>query len=220
MKKEKFKKGKEAIRKVGRGTIKVTSKIVKIEKKVKEKIVNVPNAITLLRVIGTPLLVYILLSDYSSWFKASAFLVFALSDMLDGYIARNFNQTTKFGAKFDMLADRLFFSAAIITILIKLFIEDFYLFSPYLMLLLLSREIIALPIAAYMFFTKTPFVKAKFTGKLTTFLQGAAITAFLAEFDFSIYLIIATGISGIYAGITYWKDSFSVIKNKKSKLGI
>lgn len=184
--------------------------------KIEEKIFNVPNAITTLRIIGTPLLVHIIIADYDNWFKATAFLVFALSDALDGFLARHLNQKTNFGAKFDMLADRLFFTSAIVAIFIKLFLTNEGLLSgPHFFSFVLSREIVALPIASYMFFTKSPFIPVKWTGKVTTFMQGAAITAFLFNFNFSTYLIILTGLLGLVAGITYWQDSLSILQEKK-----
>jgi len=186
----------------------------KVEK-IEEKIINVPNAVSLLRILGTPFLVYIIFSDFSDWFKASAFLVFALSDMVDGYIARHLNQKTNFGAKFDIFADRIFFTAVILTIFIRLFIfsEDIIV-NRFLFLFILSREIIALPIAGYMFFTKTPFLKTKWTGKLTTFMQGAAVASLLFGFNFTIYLVILAGFFGIMAGINYWKDSLEILTKK------
>jgi cardiolipin synthase len=183
-----------------------------MENKIEEKIINVPNAITLLRVIGTPFLVYILFSGFSDWFKASTFLVFALSDMLDGFIARHFNQKTNFGAKFDMFADRLFFTAIILSIFIQIFLlaEDSGV-NKFLLPSILTREIIALPIAIYMFITKSPFLKARWTGKVTTFTQGAAVASFLFGFDFTVYLFLLAGLTGVAAGIHYWKDSLEIL---------
>lgn len=185
--------------------------------RVEEKIINIPNAVTSLRLLGTPLLIYIIFSDYSHWFKAAAFLVFALSDMLDGYIARNLNQRTNFGAKFDMLADRVFFTSVILSIFIKVFVlHQTLLSNKLLFLLILTREFIALPIAVYMFFAKTPFLKVKWTGKITTFMQGAATASFLLGFNFTLHLILLTGFFGIIAGFTYWQDSLAVlIKERK-----
>jgi len=187
-----------------------------MENKIEEKIINVPNTITLLRVMGTPFLVYVLFSGYSDWFKAIIFLAFALSDMLDGFIARHFNQKTNFGAKFDMLADRLFFTTVILCIFIKIFLlAENSVVSQSLLPSILAREIIALPIAAYMFITKTPFLKVKWTGKATTFTQGAALTSFLFGFNFTSYIFILTGLCGIAAGIHYWQDSLAVLQEKK-----
>lgn len=67
---------------------------------------NVPNILTTLRVIAAPLLAYCLMSERFEW----AFYVFigaAITDALDGWIARHFNQMTHYGAVMDPLADKL-----------------------------------------------------------------------------------------------------------------
>jgi cardiolipin synthase len=67
---------------------------------------NVPNVLTLLRVSAAPLLAYFLLSShYTS--ALYTFAAAALTDMLDGFVARHFNRTTEFGAALDPLADKL-----------------------------------------------------------------------------------------------------------------
>ena len=67
---------------------------------------NVPNVLTGLRVLAAPLLAYFLMRgqyDYALY----TFVLAALTDALDGFIARHFNQYTEFGAALDPLADKL-----------------------------------------------------------------------------------------------------------------
>ena len=67
---------------------------------------NVPNILTLLRVLAAPLLAYFLMRayyDYALYIFAAA----ALTDVLDGFVARHFNRATEFGAALDPLADKL-----------------------------------------------------------------------------------------------------------------
>ncbi|MEW5889017.1 MAG: CDP-alcohol phosphatidyltransferase family protein [Pseudomonadota bacterium] len=67
---------------------------------------TVPNCITLLRALLIPVLVYLLLTDN----HRDAFIVFAgtaLGDLADGYIARRFNQVSRFGAALDPIVDKL-----------------------------------------------------------------------------------------------------------------
>ena len=67
---------------------------------------NVPNVLTLLRVLAAPLLAYFLmrgLYDYALY----TFALAAITDTLDGFIARHFHQDTEFGAALDPLADKL-----------------------------------------------------------------------------------------------------------------
>ncbi len=67
---------------------------------------NVPNVLTLLRVLAAPLLAFFLMrSQYN--YALYTFVLAAITDALDGFIARHFNQYTEFGAALDPLADKL-----------------------------------------------------------------------------------------------------------------
>ena len=67
---------------------------------------NVPNVLTLLRVLAAPLLAYFLMRGYYEY-ALYIFVLAAITDALDGFIARYFNQYTEFGAALDPLADKL-----------------------------------------------------------------------------------------------------------------
>lgn len=67
---------------------------------------NVPNVLTLLRMIAAPLLAYLLMRRYFEY-ALYLFILAALTDALDGFIARHFQQYTAFGAALDPLADKL-----------------------------------------------------------------------------------------------------------------
>lgn len=70
-----------------------------------ERIVNIPNAITLLRLLAAPGVVWLIL--HAQWTVACwLFLVAALSDGVDGYLARRLGQTTAFGAALDAITDK------------------------------------------------------------------------------------------------------------------
>ncbi len=77
---------------------------------------NLPNSITTLRVILTPLIIILLFqSNMTSRLVAFAFfLVAALSDLWDGYLARRRNQITNFGKLVDPVADKLLLVATLI----------------------------------------------------------------------------------------------------------
>ena len=85
---------------------------------------NLPNALTLLRIFIVPLLVVVLLTPFSeNWFGVPRhvlgvlmFLAAALTDYLDGQIARRRRQVTKLGQLLDPIADKLLISAALISL--------------------------------------------------------------------------------------------------------
>ena len=79
---------------------------------------NVPNSLTLLRILLAPLLVVVLLTEFPDkeiW-GLVIFLVAALTDALDGIIARRTNRITVTGAMLDPIADKLLMSAAFISL--------------------------------------------------------------------------------------------------------
>ena len=70
---------------------------------------NLPNIITIFRMILIPIFIYVFHSDIenSLLWSGLIFLVAGISDVADGYIARKYNLTSKFGAILDPLADKL-----------------------------------------------------------------------------------------------------------------
>lgn len=88
---------------------------------------NIPNALTLLRIFFVPFLVAVLVQDDSSYQilgftltnEVVALLIFlaaAFTDLLDGYLARRWNQITTVGMLLDPIADKLLISAALISL--------------------------------------------------------------------------------------------------------
>ncbi|MDQ3282383.1 MAG: CDP-diacylglycerol--glycerol-3-phosphate 3-phosphatidyltransferase [Acidobacteriota bacterium] len=84
----------------------------------KSEIWNLPNALTLLRIFLVPFLVVVLLTKFSGreFVGLSIFLVAAITDFFDGWLARRRNQTTRLGALLDPIADKLLMSAAFISL--------------------------------------------------------------------------------------------------------
>jgi len=80
----------------------------------------IPNFITLIRIIGTSLLIFT--KPFSSIFFI-LYLICGLSDVLDGYIARKFKLCSKFGAILDSVADAFFIMVTLIKVLPSLRLE-------------------------------------------------------------------------------------------------
>jgi CDP-diacylglycerol--glycerol-3-phosphate 3-phosphatidyltransferase len=77
---------------------------------------NIPNTLTLLRIALIPVMLALFYLPYP-WARASAAAVFALAaltDLLDGWLARRLNQTSAFGAFLDPVADKLMVSSALV----------------------------------------------------------------------------------------------------------
>ena len=78
---------------------------------------NLPNKITMFRVVLIPFFVFFMLSEhiaYHNYIAVAIFIVASLTDMLDGKIARKYNLVSNFGKFMDPLADKLLVSSAMI----------------------------------------------------------------------------------------------------------
>jgi len=79
---------------------------------------NLPNSLTLLRIFLVPFLVVVLLTKFSGreYAGLAIFLVAAITDFFDGYIARRTNKITRLGTLLDPIADKLLISSALISL--------------------------------------------------------------------------------------------------------
>jgi CDP-diacylglycerol--glycerol-3-phosphate 3-phosphatidyltransferase len=107
---------------------------------------NVPNLLTLLRIFFVPLLVAALLADpprvgwYAyipvsrEFFALAVFLAAALTDLLDGYLARRWGQVTTVGTLLDPIADKLLISAALVSLV------DIHRVQAWMVIVIIGRE--------------------------------------------------------------------------------
>lgn len=195
--------------------------VKKEESKQEENIWNVPNSLTFLRVILTFIVMYLIFLDSDIILIVAVFAVAAITDFLDGQIARRFNKTTEFGRKFDMIADRFLMFGTILAVLIAFSSNGYFDAYEYLQIfMIMSREIITFPFALIVMTAGKGIPKARSIGKWTTFMQGVSfpciiLAVFYPVFSFSIYLSIATGIAGIISAGYYIKDIQNLgIQNK------
>ena len=81
-----------------------------------EENMNVPNRLTILRVAMIPAFILFMLWDspYSDYLSVSVFILACVTDFLDGYLARKYNQITTFGKFMDPLADKVLVCSAMI----------------------------------------------------------------------------------------------------------
>ena len=125
--------------------------------------VNIPNALTLLRALGVPAFLYLfLIADQ----PVAAFIVIAiggLTDYLDGKLARALNQSTEFGAKFDPVVDRLYITAVVLALASREYL-------PWaLVIAILARDLIMALLVAYQRVKGFEYVQVSFLGKAATF---------------------------------------------------
>jgi CDP-diacylglycerol--glycerol-3-phosphate 3-phosphatidyltransferase len=86
--------------------------------KLSNEIWNLPNSLTLFRIFLVPFLVVVLLTKFSGreYAGLAIFLVAAITDFFDGFLARRRNQITRLGTLLDPIADKLLISAAFISL--------------------------------------------------------------------------------------------------------
>ena len=101
---------------------------------------NLPNKLTLFRIILIPFFVFFLLAPYfegyGNYIAVAVFIVASITDFLDGKIARKYNLVTNFGKFMDPLADKLLVAAALIC-----FVE-LRRIPAWIVLIIISREFI------------------------------------------------------------------------------
>ncbi|MAX32749.1 CDP-diacylglycerol--glycerol-3-phosphate 3-phosphatidyltransferase [Onishia taeanensis] len=164
---------------------------------------NIPNILTLARIAFIPLLVVIFYLPYgwSMLLAAGLFGLAAITDWLDGYLARRWNQSTPFGAFLDPVADKLMVAVAL-ALLIERY-DAAWLTLP--ALVIIGREIVISALREWMAeMGKRGTVAVSSIGKIKTTLQMVALLLLLGFPPGS--LIAQIGIVTLYlaAALTLW----------------
>ncbi|MAR71059.1 CDP-diacylglycerol--glycerol-3-phosphate 3-phosphatidyltransferase [Halomonas litopenaei] len=164
---------------------------------------NIPNILTLARIVFIPLLVvlFYLPFEYSMLTAAALFGLASITDWLDGYLARKWDQSTPFGAFLDPVADKLMVAVAL-ALLIERY-DAAWLTLP--ALVIIGREIVISALREWMAeMGKRGSVAVSWIGKVKTTLQMVALLLLLA-FPPG-HLIAELGVVTLYAAaiLTLW----------------
>ncbi len=196
---------------------------------------NLPNKLTMLRIILVPFFVAFLLLDEVPHHYLISLIIFAaasLTDMLDGKIARKYNMITDFGKFADPLADKILVTAAF-----ACFVEQGTVSSVFL-ILVLFREFAVTSIrlvaaengkvvaanmwgkaktvsqmAAIIFVLASGYVFELFSMGVLTAGESALLTAQNVVFVINQVLLWLSALLTVISGVVYIKDNFSFIKN-------
>ncbi|MDQ1689833.1 MAG: hypothetical protein QOK42_2808 [Frankiaceae bacterium] len=106
---------------------------------VSDRVWTIPNVLSLLRLLGVPLFLYLALGPKADGWAFAVLAVGALTDYLDGKIARALGQTSKLGQLLDPAADRLYIAATAIALTVRDIVPL------WLVLLLLARDVVLAP---------------------------------------------------------------------------
>lgn len=173
--------------------------------------ITLPNLITTLRLLAIPWMAgEIYESGGSSKLSAILFLAIWLTDVLDGWIARTFNQVSSLGKIYDPIVDKAF---QITTAVMMTVVGKVPLWVPFV---IVFKDLFIL-LGGLVFLKKNIVVSAKWYGKLTTVLIAVAFaTVFFLPQDkayLSSYIFIPVGISVILTLLLYARDVWVLYKS-------
>ncbi|MCH8542947.1 MAG: CDP-diacylglycerol--glycerol-3-phosphate 3-phosphatidyltransferase [Alcanivorax sp.] len=141
---------------------------------------NLPNIMTLARLASIPvfMLAFYMPGDWSAWIAAGIFVAAGITDILDGYLARRMQLTSRFGAFLDPVADKLMVAAALV-LLVQNHATAWIAIPA---VVIISREIAVSALREWMAeIGARAKVSVSWLGKVKTVVQIAAITALLVQ---------------------------------------
>ncbi|MEY4993442.1 MAG: hypothetical protein RIS82_564 [Actinomycetota bacterium] len=187
-----------------------------IEKTAKS-IFNLPNIITMARILAVPFFIWSLVevSDPASpmrWLSTGIFILIMASDGIDGAIARKRGLVTNLGKLLDPIADKALLGGALISL------SAINEVAWWVTVAILARE---LGITAYRFVViKKRVVPASAGGKLKTIFQGIMVGFVVSPFQAYFgewYDWLETGLVGIAVGLTLWTGAQYLILASKAR---
>ena len=137
--------------------------------------INLPNVLTLLRILAAPVVVVALLGETPNGdaLAAGVFALAALTDGLDGYIARSRDAVTTFGKLMDPVADKLLIAAALVSLV------SLDRLAAWVAMVIIAREF-AVTVMRVIAAERGIVIAASWMGKAKTVLQIAAVFALIA----------------------------------------
>lgn len=178
---------------------------------------NLPNKLTLARIIAVPLFVACF---YTGWQAANAiaaaiFILAFITDILDGHIARKWNMITNFGKMADPIADKLLVVAALVMLVERAMLH------PIIAIVIIARELIVSGLRAVTA-AKGNVLAANMLGKLKTVTQVVAISLLLLENPLfaaigvpmdMIFMWVAFAMT-VWSGIVYFHNNMGALEMK------
>lgn len=169
---------------------------------------TIPNVITLIRILLTPIFIIFLIQGHYRR-ALVVFLLAGVSDLADGLIARVWQQKSRLGSYLDPLADKILMAASFVTLSI------YWQIPPWLTVVVLSRDVVlGLGVLTFRLADIPLIVRPSLAGKWTTTLQVTTVglvllnkiwpispLVLLAFFWFTGFLTAISGIQYLYGGI-------------------
>lgn len=168
---------------------------------------NLPNLLTIFRILLVPPLVVVLLTkfDGKEWWGLGLFLLAAVMDFFDGYVARRRKQVTRLGTLLDPAADKILISAAFISLVET----DPHVVPAWIVVVIIAREFAVTSLRSFAA-AESLVIPAGFSGKVKTIVQIVSIALLiiynqLGEFRHlaPVSLWVALAVT-VYSGIEYF----------------
>jgi CDP-diacylglycerol---glycerol-3-phosphate 3-phosphatidyltransferase len=164
---------------------------------------NVPNVLTVVRILLVPVLVVALLdkTDGGDLLAAVVFAAASLTDAIDGYLARARNSVTTFGKLMDPIADKLLIIAALVVLVSLSRLEA------WVAMVIISREFAVTILRAAVGSQQGVVISASAFGKLKTAFQVAMVISLIAVHGHPLWLellIYATVLVTVLSGADYF----------------
>lgn len=146
---------------------------------------NLPNKLTMFRVILIPFFVFFMLTDFagvaSNWIALGIFIVASLTDLLDGKIARKYNLVTNFGKFMDPLADKLLVCSALICLV------ELCRIPSWIVIIIIAREFV---ISGFRLIASDNgvVIAASYWGKFKTTFQMIMVCLMIADLS-QLYIV-------------------------------
>ena len=173
---------------------------------------NTANIITLSRMALIPIFMAVLLSEIpgSGYFALGLFILASLTDSVDGYVARKYNQVSNFGKFIDPLADKLLITSAIL-----IFVQ-WDKISAVAATIIITREFVVTSLRVVAMAEKRD-VAAMLSGKIKMVVQSLGVCVLMSGLDgliiFESYTIGNVAVWTMVA-VTVWSGLEYVIKNR------
>ena len=172
---------------------------------------NLPNKLTLFRVILIPFFVFFLLAPYfegyGNYIAVAVFIVASITDFLDGKIARKYNLVTNFGKFMDPLADKLLVSSALICLVALNKIPA------WVVIVIIAREFI---ISGFRLVAADNgvVIAASYWGKFKTAFQMVTVIVLILNIPGEVFAVIGTVLIYISLVLTVISLIDDIAKNK------
>lgn len=163
-----------------------------------DRVFTIPNALTVLRFMGVPLFIWLVLAEQEYGIAVIVLVVMAGTDWIDGYVARRFDQASKLGRVMDPLADRLALIAVAVTLVIAGVVHWLYLAA------LLVPDAVLLVLTLF-YFRGHPDLPVSRVGKVRTglLLLGTPLlvlsrleTPFSGPLVIAAWIVLGLGLAG------------------------